>query len=106
MSEQQASEPQQHQPQQRELKIRHNRTLCRFEAGSSRNPAHLDYLLAESLMEIFHTEVPSDYQGQGLAGKLATAALAWARENKYKVLATCSYVHAFMAKRPEYQDLL
>ncbi len=91
---------------QRELKIRHNRSGCRFEAGASRNPAHLDYLLAEGLMEIFHTEVPNDYAGQGLAGKLATAALTWARENKYKVLATCSYVHAFMGKRPEYSDLL
>lgn len=90
----------------RELKVRHNRSDCRFEAGTSRNPAHLDYLLAGGILEIFHTEVPSDYQGQGVAGKLSIAALNWARESGYKVLASCSYVHAYIAKHPEYQELL
>ncbi len=86
--------------------IRHNAESGRFEAGDESNPAHLDYRLAGGVMNIFHTEVPAEYQGQGLAGKLATAALGWARETGLKVHPTCSYVTGFISKRPEYSDLL
>lgn len=90
----------------RDWPVKHNRHNTRFEAGTSRNPAHLDYLLTGDIVEMYHTEVPSDYQGQGVAAKLATAALDWARANKYKVLPTCSYVDSFIRKHKEYQDLL
>jgi len=86
--------------------IRHNAAAGRFEAGDEANPAHLDYRLEEGRLQIFHTEVPGAYQGQGLAGKLASAALGWARESGLKVIPTCSYVAGFIAKRPEYSDLL
>jgi predicted GNAT family acetyltransferase len=90
----------------RQWTVRHNRQNTRFEAGTSRNPAHLDYLLAGDLLEIYHTEVPVDYRSQGVAEKLTRAALDWARESGYKVLATCSYVDAFITRHKEYQDLL
>ena len=86
--------------------VRHNEGKCRFEAGSEGNPAHLDYLIVEKSMEIYHTEVPNQYQGKGLAAKLATASLEWAREQGFKVITTCSYATSFMAKHPEYQDLV
>ncbi len=86
--------------------IRHNPESGRFEAGGESNPAHLDYRMSNGVVQIFHTEVPAEYQGQGLAGKLATAALVWARGAGFQVHPTCSYVTGFIAKRPEYSDLL
>lgn len=86
--------------------VRHNEAKCRFEAGSAGHPAHLDYMVAGQSMEIYHTEVPGQYQGQGLAAKLATAGLDWAREQGFKVITSCSYATSFVAKHPEYQDLL
>ena len=86
--------------------IRHNEVKHRFEAGSDDQPARLDYRLRGDVVDIVHTEVPPEYQGQGLAGKLATAALDWARAAGHKVLPSCSYVKSFIGKHPGYQDLL
>jgi predicted GNAT family acetyltransferase len=53
-----------------------------------------------------HTEVPEQYQGQGLAGKLATAALEWARASGLKVIPSCPYVSNYIGKHPEFADLV
>ena len=90
----------------RQWTVRHNRGNTRFEAGTSRNPAHLDYLVAGAIVEMYHTEVPVEYRSQGVAEKLTRAALDWARESGFKVLPTCSYVHAFVNKHGEYRDLV
>jgi predicted GNAT family acetyltransferase len=55
---------------------------------------------------MIHTEVPDEYQGQGLAGELASAALTWARESGRKVIASCPYVKSFIRKHPEFADLV
>ena len=90
----------------RDWTVRHNRGNLRFEAGTTRNPAHIDYLLAGNILELYHTEVPVEYRSQGVAEKLTRAALAWARESGYRVLPSCSYVHAFVNRHKEFQDLL
>jgi predicted GNAT family acetyltransferase len=86
--------------------IRHNEAKHRFEAGAESNPAHLDYHVRNGVANMFHTEVAPEYQGQGLAARLATAALTWARESGHKVNPSCSYVRDFIARHPEYADLL
>ena len=86
--------------------VRHNEKRHRFEAGGTENPAHLDYRLREGVVDMVHTEVPAEYQGQGLAGKLAAAALDWARESGRKVVPSCSYIKGYLGKHPEYEDLL
>ena len=78
----------------------------RFEAGAHGHPAHLDYRLREGIIDIVHTEVPADYQGQGLAGKLAAAALNWARESGRKVIPSCPFVGSYISKHPEFADLV
>jgi predicted GNAT family acetyltransferase len=89
-----------------EVVVRHNAERHRFEAGSSEKAALLNYRLHGNVVEIVHTEVPPEYQGQGLAAKLVTAALEWARAGGHKVMPTCSYVKTFVAKRSEFADLL
>lgn len=89
-----------------EAVVRHNEAAHRFELGSDENPAHIKYLLREGIIDMVHTEVPAEYKGQGLAGKLATAALDWARENGRRVVPTCSFIAGFIDKHPEYRDLL
>lgn len=56
---------------------------------------------------IEHTEVDDNYQGQGLAGKLLAAAVKYARENNYKIIAICAYVKGKFEKHPdEYKDVI
>jgi uncharacterized protein len=87
--------------------IRHNTASRRFEAGEEPNLAVIVYRVKSSgAVELVHTEVPEQYQGQGLAGKLASAALDWARESGRKVIPSCPYVRSYIGKHPEYADLV
>jgi uncharacterized protein len=86
--------------------IRHNAVADRFEAGVEPNLAMIVYRLKSGAVDLVHTEVPEQYQGQGLAGKLATAALGWARESGLKVIPSCPYVRDYIGKHPEYADLV
>lgn len=88
------------------MEVTHNPTHRRFEAGSLPHLAKLNYRVQGSTVELVHTEVPSEYQGQGLGGKLAKTALDWARASGLKVNPSCSYIKGYMEKHPEYSDLL
>lgn len=66
----------------------------------------LEYRLDGKRMEIYHTEVPPALRGQGVAQKLARAALEWAQEEELKVIPSCSYVAAYIQRNPKYQGLL
>ncbi|HZL57859.1 MAG TPA: GNAT family N-acetyltransferase [Bryobacteraceae bacterium] len=89
-----------------ENEIRHNETARRFEAGVEPDLAKLNYRVTGAVVDLLHVEVPDRLQGQGLAGKLAAAALNWARTKAFKVIPTCPYVKGYLGKHPEYSDLL
>ena len=44
-------------------------------------------------VDIWHTEVPPQYRGQGIARLLVEAAMDWIAENKLQYTLSCSYVH-------------
>lgn len=54
---------------------------------------------------IAHTEVHERLQGHGVARKLLDALVAWARDTKTRVLATCPYAKAQFAKDPSIADV-
>ncbi len=62
--------------------------------------------VADDTVDLFHTEVFGQFEGQGLAGELAAGALDDIRGQGKKVIATCSYVAHFVEKHDEYADLL
>lgn len=47
------------------------------------------------------THVDSEYRGRGLAAQLVNFALADAKANGHSVVASCSYVEAYLRKHPE-----
>ena len=53
-----------------------------------------------------HTGVRDEFEGQGLAGKLAKHVLDEARAEGIKIGATCPYVRSYLERHPEEQDLL
>ncbi|WSG09497.1 N-acetyltransferase [Micromonospora sp. NBC_01739] len=53
-----------------------------------------------------HTEVSPEYEGRGVGAALARAALDEARTANLRVLATCPFIAGWIARHPEYQDLL
>jgi predicted GNAT family acetyltransferase len=53
-----------------------------------------------------HTVVDDAHAGQGLAGRLARAALDDARARGLAVLPFCPFVRGWIAKHPDYVDLV
>jgi predicted GNAT family acetyltransferase len=88
------------------LEVKHNETARRFEADLQGSTAVLVYKLVPGRMLIQHTEVPQELEGRGIAAKMTRVALEYARSQKLEVVPACSYTATFMAKHPEYNDLL
>lgn len=92
-------------PSPTDIAVVHNPGAHRFEVQLNGALAVCAYHLAGGVLDIHHTEVPEALGGRGLAALLVAATLAWAREQGLKVRPSCSYASAYMAKRPETQDL-
>ena len=68
--------------------------------------AYLAYSLSGDVLELTHTEIPKKLRRMGLASSLAETAFKWAREQKLKVDVICPSVKDYIAKHPEYADLV
>jgi uncharacterized protein len=78
----------------------------RLEIERNGEIAYLEYSLSGNVLELSHTEVPEKLRGMGLAASLAENALRWARDKNLKVDVVCPTVQAYLAKHPEYADLI
>jgi predicted GNAT family acetyltransferase len=81
-------------------------TTGRFEIERDGEIAYLEYTMAGNVLGLLHTEIPVKLRGQGLASSLAETALQYARDNRLKVDVICPSVHEYIAKHPEYSDLV
>jgi predicted GNAT family acetyltransferase len=68
--------------------------------------AILSYTLEQGRYLFNHTEVPPQLRGQGVAGKLAKAALDHARKQGWRVVPACSYIELYIRRHPEYAGLV
>lgn len=65
---------------------------------------HIDFTFHEPTTVVFyHTFVPEDLRGQGLATKLIRTALDWAMEEKYDIIPACTAVRRFIDMNPDYK---
>jgi len=85
---------------QPEPSVIHNRAQHRFEIPLASELALLQYREHDGNIDLMHTEVPESHQGQGLADKLAKAALDYAKQNQLKVIPTCRFVRAYLKRHP------
>ncbi len=86
--------------------IRNNTTLHRFELDVDGRTAAAYYQLSPGVITFTHTEVPQELSGHGIGSRLVHGALEAARAQGLKVAAKCPFVSAFIAKHPEFGDLL
>jgi predicted GNAT family acetyltransferase len=86
--------------------VRDNPTLNRFELDLDGQMAVAYYQLAPGVITFRHTEVPQALSGHGIGSKLVRGALEATRARGLKVVAKCPFVAAYMAKHPEFNDLL
>jgi predicted GNAT family acetyltransferase len=81
-------------------------TTGRFEIERDGEVASLEYSMTGNVLALIHSEVPDKLRGLGLASLLAENALRWARQNNFKVDVICPLVQEYVAKHPEYSDLV
>jgi uncharacterized protein len=58
------------------------------------------------VIDLIHTEVGPEFQGAGHAGQLARGSLDDARARHLTVVATCPYIRSWIARHPDYADLV
>lgn len=80
-----------------------NRYELRLE---DRVVGELDFMRDGEELAITHTGVRPSHRGQGLAGELVDFALRDIQESGLSVLPYCSYVSDYIAKHPEYLELV
>lgn len=79
----------------------------RFEADlGDGTVAIAEYDLGPGKIVFTHTEVPAEYEGQGIGTALIRFALKEARERRLLVVPICPFFANYMKKHPEEHDLL
>ncbi|RII20487.1 hypothetical protein DSC45_04605 [Streptomyces sp. YIM 130001] len=81
----------------------------RYEAridGASEVAGIADYIRTPELIAFVHTEVSPEHEGRGVGAALVRTALDEARAANLRVLATCPFFAGWIARHPEYEDLL
>ena len=60
--------------------------------GPAADIAKIEFEIQDGVLDILHTVTPPAARGKGVAGLLADAAFAYAREHKYAVRPSCTYI--------------
>lgn len=87
--------------------VGHDPAAHRFALELPHGPAFLKYHVdRDGRLSLDHTEVPEEGRHRGIAGRLAKAALDFARERRLEVVPRCPFVRAYLEDHPEERDLV
>jgi uncharacterized protein len=90
-----------------EVRVDDNRDQHRYEAHvGDRLAGFADYKLATELIVLTHTEVDPAFEGQGIGGKLARAAMDDVRDRGLQALLICPFMNRWVKRRPDYHGLV
>lgn len=84
----------------------HKPDARRFEVQHGHATAVLEYQVVPDRIVFTHTHVPRGMEGLGVGGALARAGLEYARREGLAVRPVCPFVAAYIARHPEYADLV
>jgi predicted GNAT family acetyltransferase len=86
--------------------ISNNTAAGQFEAETAHGKAILKYVIRGDVVDLVHTVVPQEEEGQGIGAALARAALEDARAKGQKVMPSCPFVHSYVKRHRAYADLV
>lgn len=86
--------------------VEHNEAESRFEWSPDRKSAYLTYRLRPNGIVFMHVEVPPEFAGRGIGGKLTLAGLEFARAQHLEVIPMCPFVAKYISRHREYIDLV
>ncbi len=88
------------------LEVRHNVAAHRFEVPLAEKIGLIIYQKEGDIYTLFHTEVPPEYQGQGVADHLTRFALDTIQAEGGRVVPSCSFISAFIRRHRQYAALV
>ncbi len=89
-----------------QFKMDEQKRGCFFIEKEGRQIAELDFEVKENLLNAYHTGVRPELEGQGIAARLFNRMVSFAREERYKVIPSCSYILVKFRRHPdEYGDI-
>jgi hypothetical protein len=89
------------------VQVRDNPGESRYEIYvDDRLAGFTQYVVDGPVTDFVHTEVDDEFSGRGLASQLIQQALDDARRRGWQVMPYCRFVKGFIAKHPEYRDLV
>jgi predicted GNAT family acetyltransferase len=83
-----------------------NKKAHNFELFVDGQRSFIDYQQEGDVVYLVHTEVPDEQSGEGIAASLVEQTLAYLEENNLKAVPSCSYVHAFIKRHPEWDRIV
>ncbi|NEA32751.1 GNAT family N-acetyltransferase [Streptomyces sp. SID13031] len=91
-----------------EIAITDAKDVNRYEARDAAGNlmGFVDYKLAGEVISFRHAETLPEYQGQGVASKIARKSLDDARDAGLRIRPACPYYQDFLKKHTEYADLV
>ncbi len=82
-------------------KVTHNENGQQFEMPVSGGLAVLRYMREPGRIDLVHTSVPPEDEGNGHGSMLVKAAFDYARSARLEVVPTCPFVKAWLEKNPD-----
>jgi predicted GNAT family acetyltransferase len=86
--------------------VRDNPARHRFEMDTEAGIAVANYRRDGAIYRVMHTEVPRALEGRGLGSQLVRGMLDIIRTEGAQVAPLCGFVRAYIARHPEYGDLV
>jgi predicted GNAT family acetyltransferase len=78
----------------------------RFVLRIEGHEAELVYERRGDVLDIQHTYTPPPLRGREIAARLTEAAFAYARDERLRVVPTCSYTALYVERHPEVRALV
>ena len=87
--------------------VEHDTVSHRFLIRLDGHEAFLAYRQNRRTLEFYHTFVPEEFRGRGLAEQIVRAGFEYAKANKFTVDPTCPYIAlTYLRRHPEYAPLV
>lgn len=87
--------------------VRDNPEESRYELAVDGDiTGFIAYRMAGDVIDLVHTEVDDDHEGQGLGSELVAGALDDVRARGAKIRPSCSFVAAYIDEHPDARDLV
>jgi predicted GNAT family acetyltransferase len=78
----------------------------RFVARIGPAEAFVTYERNGDVLDVQHTYTPPALRGRDIAARLTAAVFAYARAERLRVIPTCAYTQAWVARHPEVRPLV